>query len=91
MTERFRLRRDELEWHELDGQVVALDGLSDQYLSVNPSGRLLWEALSEGATEPELVRALAATYRLDDSTAQRDVSRFLAGLRDLGVLETQKA
>jgi hypothetical protein len=89
MTERFRLRRDELDWHELGGEVVALDGLSDRYLGINSAGRVLWEALSEGATEPELARALTTAYGLDDATAQRDVAAFLGGLRDLGVLETQ--
>lgn len=91
MTERLRLRRDELDWHELEGEIVALDSHSDQYLGVNPSGRLLWEALSEGATEPELVHALSAEYQLDGTTAQRDVAAFLAALRELGVLETGAA
>jgi hypothetical protein len=75
------LRRDDLHWREVDGEVVALDLRRGRYLGINRSGRMLWHGLAEGATRDDLIEALRSTYGLEHGRAVRDVDNFLAVLR----------
>ena len=84
---RLQLRREGLHWVEADGEIVALDDHSMQYLSANPVGAYIWRALVEGTTRDELVSALVAGYEVDEPTAGRDVDAFLAELSRLGLLD----
>lgn len=80
MTTRYRLRDGELEWRQVDGEVVAVDTRDWIYLSANESGRVVWEALVAGATRVELVDALVASFAVERGTAESDVDAFLAEL-----------
>lgn len=82
-----QLRRDGLHWVEADGEIVALDDRSMQYLSANPVGAILWRALVDGTTRDELVGRVLAEFEVDDATAGRDVDAFLAELSKLGLLD----
>jgi hypothetical protein len=84
---RLRLRRDQLHWVETDGEIVALDDRSLQYLSANPSGAVIWQALVDGTTRSDLVRRLVDAFDVDEPVAARDVEAFLAQLTRLGLLE----
>jgi hypothetical protein len=86
MTE-LRLRKQVLEWREVDGEVIALEHRRSAYLSANRAGALLWRALDAGATESQLVELLVAEYRIDSRAAADDVGRFVAQLREQELLE----
>ena len=81
MSDRLQLRSDRLEWRAVDGEVVALDVRTSEYLAINVSGRLMWEALARGATRDGLVRLLIDEYALDPTNAERDAELFIAELR----------
>lgn len=87
MSETLRLRTTELEWLSLDGEVVAIDVAKQLYLGTNSSGRLLWEMVSRGATEADLVDALVREYSLERDAAERDVAAFVAELRENDLLD----
>lgn len=55
-------------------------------LSLNGSGKLLFEALQSEQTPESLVKLLLDTYEIDPPTAQADVTEFLQYLRQAGVL-----
>ena len=80
-----RLRDDRLEWRELEGEVLALDGPTRVYLSVNRTGTVLWPALAGGATREQLLARLVERFDVDEDDAARDLDAFLASLeaRDL--------
>jgi coenzyme PQQ synthesis protein D (PqqD) len=80
------LRREALEWRETDDEILALDVAAATYLMVKGSGVLLWRELADGASPDELSAALADAYGIDAETASRDVDRFVARLRDRGLL-----
>ncbi|MGH3004323.1 MAG: PqqD family protein [Gaiellaceae bacterium] len=82
-----QLRREALEWREVDGEIVALESRGSVYLSANRSGAFLWRALADGTTRDALVSGLAGEYRIDAELARRDVDRFLAELDEHGLLE----
>jgi hypothetical protein len=87
MPPRLRVRRDALEWREIDGEVVALDLRSSLYLAVNPSGTVLWPALVEGASREELVELLCTEAGAPRESAVTDVDSFLAELGEHDLLE----
>jgi hypothetical protein len=91
MPDSLRLRRDRLEWSAVDDDIVALDIDTERYLGINPSGRVLWQALAQGATVDQLTRLLVDQYRIETADAQRDVDRFLAELDGRGLLERRDA
>ncbi|MFL5884724.1 MAG: PqqD family protein [Thermoleophilaceae bacterium] len=77
----------DIDWREIDGEVVVLDRRQGRYLAVNPSGAVLWPALVEGATEETLVERLLSRYAVDREKARRDVGAFLDWLGERGLLE----
>lgn len=81
-----QLRREDLEWKEIDGEVVALDGREAEYLTVNGSGALLWRLLAASATRNELVDALLETFEVEPATASADTDAFLDALSQRGLL-----
>ncbi|HUA02600.1 MAG TPA: PqqD family protein [Solirubrobacteraceae bacterium] len=81
-----RLRTEDLQWREIDREIVALDGRDASYLTVNGSGALLWRMLATSASRDELVRALVETYEVEAATAEADTDAFLRTLSERGLL-----
>ena len=87
MTERtYRLRDGELEWREVEGEIVALDLRASTYLSINKAGTALWPHLTSGASREELVTALTSRYGIDAESAAHDVEAFVRALEEKGLL-----
>lgn len=81
-----RLRADDVEWREIDDEIVLLDGRQATYLSTNGSGTLLWRALAAGATREQLVTTLVDAYGIDERRATADADDFVAALSSQGLL-----
>jgi hypothetical protein len=88
MTE-LRLQKQQLEWREVDGEVIALERKQSAYLAANQSGTVLWRALADGTSEVEMVRLLMSQYDIDADTARVDVDGFVSTLDQMGLLERQ--
>jgi hypothetical protein len=82
-----QLRRDGLHWIEADGEIVALDDRSMQYMSANSVGAVIWRALVDGSTRDALVARVVDEFEVDESTAGRDVDAFVADISKLGMLD----
>jgi hypothetical protein len=76
-----QLRRDDLPWQDLDGEIVALESRASVYLTMNAAAALLWRRLAEGTSREALVDALVAAYSLPPDHAARDVDQFIGQLR----------
>jgi hypothetical protein len=81
-----RLRPFELEWREVDGEVIVLDGTRSQYMVVNGSGAVLWQSLATGATRSELANVLTGRFEIDRAQAEQDVDQFVGELAGLSLL-----
>jgi Coenzyme PQQ synthesis protein D (PqqD) len=81
--------RDDINWREIDGEIVLLDLSGSMYFSVNRTGIELWPLLIRGSTADELSGHLAQTFSLDRQTAERDVRSFLDALSGEGLLQAQ--
>lgn len=58
-------------------------------ISLNASGKLLWERLRTECTREDLVQLLLEVYDVEAATAQKDVDEFLARIRSQDYLLEQ--
>jgi Coenzyme PQQ synthesis protein D (PqqD) len=86
MPETLRLRDADLDWREVEGELVALDLRESRYLAVNRTGRVLWAALAEGSSRDELVEQIAGEFGVERARAEADVDAFTAELESRGLL-----
>lgn len=83
-----RVRQQGVEWREIDGEVVILDGEKSVYLALNRSATKLWPRVLSGTTRTELTESLRLEFpELEAAAAEQDVLAFLDGLRGHGLLE----
>ena len=75
---------------EVAGQTVVLpmggDLDLDMMITLNDTGKFLWERLAVGAEETELVGALLAEYDVTEELAAQSVAAFVARLKELDFL-----
>ena len=67
----------------LGAQVVEMNGL----VTLNPTGRCLWEALAEERSVEELAATLVERFDVDAARARADAQAFLDEIGRLGLLE----
>ena len=87
MPEVLRLRLDQLEWRQVEGEVIALDLRTSRYLAVNRSGARMWSTLADGATREQLAEILVRTYGVAEDQAEAETGAFLDMLDSEGLLE----
>jgi hypothetical protein len=87
MSDRIVARSSDLEWREVDDEVVLLDLLTQNYLALNRTGAALWPMIVEGVEHQRLVQALVDSHGVDDSVAKRDVDALVDQLRGAGLLQ----
>ena len=75
---------------EVAGKTVVLPTGDDLDLSkmitLNDTGKFLWQELQQDTNEDNLVSALLREYSVDETTARADVSSFINKLKDNGLL-----
>lgn len=86
-----QLRNADLDWREVEGELVALDLRESRYLAVNRTGRVLWAALADGATRDELVERLVEAFGVERARAAADVDAFTAELASRDLLVGQRS
>ena len=89
MTEaepRLALRKDDLVWQVVEGDIVALDFPARTYFATNGTGAVLWELLRHGTTRAELITTMRDRYRIGADQAATEVDEFLSQLAHHGLL-----
>ena len=56
-------------------------------IKLNDTGRIIWDMLSEGKSESDIVGRFVSEYDVDEASAQKDVSAFVEALRGADILE----
>ena len=82
-----KLNSDQLEWRDVEGEIVALDLGAREYVSINRTGAAIWPLLVAGATRDQLAEALVGEFGVDTETAGRDADAFLAQLAERGLVD----
>ncbi len=70
---------------EVGPELVLLSG-ELQYVGLDAVGRRVWQLLEEPRSFDRLIDELMSEFDTDKATCQRDVSRFLASLDELGLV-----
>ena len=58
----------------------------DMMITLNGTGKFLWEKLAVGAEKDELVNALLSEYDVDREKAEKSVDAIVARLKELDFL-----
>ena len=58
----------------------------DRMLTLNNTGKFLWEHLEKGAEKNDLVAAMLEHYEIDENTARTCVDNFVRNLEKYGFL-----
>lgn len=85
MTE-LRLNEATVSWREVDGEIIALQLDSSEYLSTNGTGAILWKSLARGTSRDELISIIVGEFGIDPEKAAADTDAFLAALAAQGLL-----
>lgn len=56
-------------------------------ITLNESGKLLWDVLVNGSDYDGLLAALTAEYEIDEATAKADLDKFIDSLKQNNILE----
>ena len=73
-------------WRDIRGELIALRLDSGEYFSFNEIGRLVWLAVTDGQTPRQAAARVVEEYDIQPEQAEADVSAFLQGLLDSGLL-----
>ena len=81
-----RLNETAVSWREVDGEIIALQHTSSEYVSTNATGALLWKSLAEGASREDLIELVVHEFGIDKGRATADTDAFLDALAEQGLL-----
>ena len=84
------LRATDLHWRIVDGDVLALDTRTQQYLALNHSAAVLWQLLADGTTRSRLQEQLISEYGIDPTHAAADVEALLNELSQHTLLDVRE-
>ena len=84
------VRRPEIEWVDLDGEVVAYDTARARLHRLNTSAASVWSECDGAATVEQVIAATVERYAGPDDDIARDVCEALVGLQRAGLLHLRQ-
>lgn len=81
-----RLNEAAVSWREVDGEIIALQLTSSEYLSTNGTGALLWKSLASGTSRERLIELIVKEFGIEPGRAAADTDAFLDALAAQGLL-----
>jgi hypothetical protein len=81
-----RLRSAEISTRTLGGETIVLSLPNSRYFTVTGVGTRILELLVEETSAQDVVGTIVEEYEVDRAAAERDVTAFLARLRDAELL-----
>ena len=89
-NDRYRINQEEVVWRPAADrdELVVLELSTSTYLTLNGTGKVLWEALADGSTPDALADLLVDQFGIDRTEAGADVATFLAELGERGLVVT---
>ncbi len=83
----FRPRTD-LVMREVDGEMVILDQEMNLIHTLNPTARLVWDALQRNESVSDIAEFLVESFDVDSAKAITDIDAVLGKFLDLGLLQS---
>ena len=85
--EQVKLRTEKIVWRTVGEEMIALDTVSSQYLSVNKTAAAVWPLLQEGCTRADIASALVERFGIEQERAGADADKLVSSLREMGLLD----
>lgn len=79
-------RNDNFVFNEVDGELVMMNIETGGYVSLNESGKSIWNALEEPKNIQEIVQLLLAEYDVPEADCYAEVNSFMATMLEKEVL-----
>lgn len=73
---------DDVTWRDVDEEMIVLHLPTGKYYTFNNTGHLVWQQLAEGKDTAHIKAQIMDKYEVDEETAARDLSTFIAGLKE---------
>ncbi len=73
---------DDVTWRDVDEEMIVLHLPTGKYYTFNNNGHLVWQQLAEGKDTEDITNQIMDKYDVDKDTATRDLSAFIAGLKE---------
>ena len=78
---------------EIAGEIIVVPSGDElnliMMITLNDTGRFLWQLLETGATMDALVQAMLGEYEVDEPTARAGAEGFVKKLQERGFLEQE--
>lgn len=84
-------RADGLLTAAVNDELLMMSVEHGKYFNLNAVGARIWELLETPVTVESLIGVLTAEYDVGPDTARQEVERFLAALRDRGLVASADA
>lgn len=85
-----RRRERDLEFLEIEGEIVIYDELDDSIHQLNPTASMIWQACDGSATIVELAGEFSEASGLPHSQIERDVAAAVRDLAAAGLMQVPK-
>jgi hypothetical protein len=72
-----RLRSTDLEWREVDGEVLVFDARAGRFFALTSPGAQLWVLLADGHDTESSAALLSERTGMDSARARVEAARFL--------------
>ena len=78
---------DQLIISELDEDLVMMDLLNGSYLSLNRTGRIIWEQIEKPSRIKDIIMYLTNRFGIDEETCKSETLSFLEEVAEQKVLK----
>jgi hypothetical protein len=73
--------------NEIDGEIVMMNIETGMYVSMNATGKSVWDILENPASISDILTALTKEYEIDAETCQKDVTPFIEQMIEKKILQ----
>ena len=87
MGERQPVRARHVRWSPVGDALVLYNSITDTYFQLNEVGSAIWELLDGSLDERRIADEIAAEFDVEPETALSDVTEYVSGLLEAGLLE----
>jgi Coenzyme PQQ synthesis protein D (PqqD) len=73
-------------YNEVDGDLVMMDVEIGTYISMNPTGKDIWDILETPQTAQQIVDKLLGMYNIERVACEQEVTRFIETMQSRKII-----
>lgn len=72
--------------NEIDGEIVMMNIETGAYVSLNPTGKSIWDLLNEPTSIDVIINSLIKEYNISKEACENDIKPFIQKLIDQKII-----